>query len=70
MKYLIISTAVMLSITGCSTKSNFYQLHSHDTADMKRTAPLQSRVIGVDHVDLADYLDKPQIRCCYDSKKM
>jgi uncharacterized lipoprotein YmbA len=61
MKYLLIGVAAAIVMTGCSTKSNFYQLHSHDTADMKRTAPLQSRVIGVDQVDLADYLDKPQI---------
>ena len=61
MKYRIASAMVALLMTGCSTKSNFYQLHSSERMDTKQTAQLQNRVIGVDQVDLADYLDKPQI---------
>jgi len=61
MKYFIVSAAAVILMSGCSTKSNFYQLHTPDTKLMKHTAKLKSRVIGIDQVGLADYLDKPQI---------
>jgi uncharacterized lipoprotein YmbA len=61
MKYIIMSAAAVILMSGCSTKSNFYQLHVPQTQETKHTAILHSRVIGVDQVGLADYLDKPQI---------
>jgi len=61
MKYLIVGIAAIVAMTGCSTRSNFYQLQSRDTNITKHISSFGSRVIGVDQVGLADYLDKPQI---------
>jgi uncharacterized lipoprotein YmbA len=64
MKSIVLCTVAVLLMTGCSSKSNFYQLHaskaerystSHSAVHSKST------VVGIAEVDLADYLDKPQI---------
>jgi uncharacterized lipoprotein YmbA len=63
MKYTVFSmTAVMILLAGCSSKSNFYQLHTPQPyGSTKHTTHLKESVIGIDEVKLADYLDKPQI---------
>jgi uncharacterized lipoprotein YmbA len=61
MKYCIIGVVAVMLMTGCSTKSNFYQLHTLENADRKQEVLMQNRVIGIDQIKLADYLDKPQI---------
>ena len=48
-------------MAGCSSKSNFYQLHPSKQISHNGSSHLKSQVIGVDEVHLADYLDKPQI---------
>jgi len=46
---------------GCSSKSNFYQLHTAGIDDVQRTKHIRKTVIGIAEVDLPEYLDKPQI---------
>jgi len=61
MKKIILGTVAVILMAGCSSKSNFYQLHPQQAVKTNSSAHLKSTVIGVDEVDLADYLDKPQI---------
>ena len=61
MKHIIFGTVVAVLMAGCSSKSNFYQLHAPQNGVKKQTYRLKSTVVGIDQVDLADYLDKPQI---------
>jgi len=61
MKNLILGTAVLVLMAGCSSKSNFYQLHPQQAGRTGSLSHIKSTVIGVDEVNLADYLDKPQI---------
>ncbi len=48
-------------MTGCSTKSNFYQLHTPQTEQKQGTSHLRHTVIGIGEVSLPAYLDKPQV---------
>jgi len=61
MKKIMLGTVAVILMAGCSSKSNFYQLHPQQAVKTNSSAHLKSTVIGVDEVDLADYLDKPQI---------
>lgn len=60
-KKMMLGTVAAVMMTGCSSKSNFYQLYPQQAVETNSRAHLKSTVIGVDEVDLADYLDKPQI---------
>ena len=60
-KKMMLGTVVAVMMAGCSSKSNFYQLHPQQAVETNSRAHLKSTVIGVDEVNLADYLDKPQI---------
>jgi uncharacterized lipoprotein YmbA len=59
-KYYLIFT-VLLLLTGCSSKSNFYQLHTSQTAPVNKTTHLKRTVIGVAEVELPEYLDKSEV---------
>ena len=59
---LLISAVAMLIFSGCSSKSNFYQLYpKNGTGETSQTHRLHTKVIGIAEVDLPEYLDKPQI---------
>ena len=55
----MIGTIVMLS--GCSSKSNFYQLHTSETAAENKSRHITRNIVGVAKVEVAEYLDKPQV---------
>jgi len=59
-KYYLILTALLL-FTGCSSKSNFYQLHTAQTSPVNKATHLKRTVIGVAEVDIPEYLDKPEV---------
>jgi uncharacterized lipoprotein YmbA len=59
-KYYLILT-VLLLLTGCSSKSNFYQLHTAQTSPVNKVTHLKRTVIGVAEVDIPEYLDKPEV---------
>jgi len=61
MKQILILAAAALLFTGCSSKSNFYQLHPKEMEHHSSVSGLKKTVIGVAEVDVAAYLDKPQI---------
>ena len=63
MKLRGLLTIVLLGLLlgGCSSKSNFYQLHTASVDDVQRTKHIKKTVIGIAEVDLPEYLDKPQI---------
>jgi len=44
--------------TGCSSKSNFYQLHPKQTHATNTTQSTKSTIIGIAGVDIAGYLTK------------
>ncbi len=59
---LLISVVAMLVFSGCSSKSNFYQLYPQSVqAKSTQTSHIRKKVIGIAEVDLPEYLDKPQI---------
>jgi uncharacterized lipoprotein YmbA len=58
--YTTLLCAVVL-FTGCSSKSNFYQLHSATTPKSSSTNRVKSNIIGIAEVEVPEYLDKPQI---------
>jgi len=49
----------LLLLAGCGTPSNFYRLHVPTSSHKIKTLP--TRVIGIAEVDIADYLDQPQM---------
>ena len=55
----ILCAALLLG--GCSSKSNFYQLHTSDHVSGNRVHHVKQNVIGVAEVEVAEYLDQPQI---------
>ena len=63
MKLHLLVTLTLLGVLlgGCSSKSNFYQLHTASVGDVQRTKHIKKTVIGIAEVDLPEYLDKPQI---------
>ena len=60
MKYLGVVLLLAL-ITGCTSKSEFYQLHVPAEESVNTTKHMRQNVIGVAEVEVAEYLDKPQI---------
>jgi len=57
--FAILFTALVF--TGCSSKSNFYQLHTNDHVSGNRADRIKQNVIGIAEVEVAGYLDQPQI---------
>ena len=58
--YYLLLTALLL-LSGCSSKSNFYQLHTVQTSTTNKATNLKHTVIGVAEVDIPEYLDKPEV---------
>jgi len=58
--YYLLLTALLL-LSGCSSKSNFYQLHTVQTNTTNKATNLKHTVIGVAEVDIPEYLDKPEV---------
>jgi len=56
------SAVAMVIFSGCSSKSNFYQLYPQTEQEKSmQTSRLHKKIIGIAEVDLPEYLDKPQI---------
>ncbi len=53
--------ATMVALSGCSSKSSFYQLHTPETAVGNKTRHITRNIVGVAKVEVAEYLDKPQV---------
>ncbi len=61
MKHILILTLGLLFFVGCSSKSNFYQLHPDVKESMNRHYAIKQKVIGIAEVEVPEYLNKPQI---------
>jgi len=61
MKQLVLGIVAAAVMAGCSSKSNFYQLHPQTQQNTAQTVHLRGSIVGVAEVEVADYLDKPQI---------
>ncbi len=61
MKQTVWCIAAALLLAGCSSKSNFYQMHPKEVKEHGSVTALKKTVIGIEEVDVAEYLDKPQI---------
>ena len=59
MKFPLSPLLVAVMLAGCSTSSNFYQLNVPGPSGTVRTLP--KTVVGIAEVDVADYLDQPQM---------
>lgn len=61
MKNIFILTLGLLLLAGCSSKSNFYQLHPNVKEGRSGHSTMRHKVIGIAEVEVSEYLDKPQI---------
>jgi len=52
---------LLLLLTGCSSKSNFYQLHPKSTQQLNTTHSKRGTVVGIADVEVAGYLTKSEI---------
>jgi len=59
-KYIITYTTIALFLVGCSSKSNFYQLQPR-LSSVKKSTIKKDKIIAVEDVKVAKYLDKPQV---------
>jgi len=59
-KLFIIAIAAVL-LTGCTTKSKFYQLHPKASAHADHKKIKHNTVIGVGEVETSEYLRKPEV---------
>jgi len=61
MKHMIVGIVAAVMMAGCSSKSNFYQLHASHYPSTESDTRLKPTIVGIAEVEVADYLDKPQI---------
>jgi len=62
MRYIpILIIVVAWLLAGCSSKSNFYQLHPKMVQKTEKKALKRGTVIGIGEVEVAEYLNKPEI---------
>lgn len=53
--------AAMILFAGCSSKSNFYQLHPKTMQVSEKKARKRGILIGIGEVEVPDYLNKPEM---------
>jgi len=70
MKQILILAVAALFFAGCSSKSNFYQLNPKEMKQHSSVTGLKKTVIGIAEVDMAEYLDKPQIMTRLSAEKL
>ena len=62
---MTIKTGILLLalgvLSGCSSKSDFYQLHPSTTTTMKSSSHKRGAPIGIANVEVADYLSKSEV---------
>ena len=58
---LLPAVAAFLLFAGCSSKSNFYQLHPKTTHISEKTVQKRGTLIGIGEVEVAEYLNKPEM---------
>ena len=68
-KSIIIYTTLAILLAGCTSKSNFYQLSPINHTSYKRVIK-KDKVIVIAPVEVADYLDKPQIITRLDDQRV
>jgi len=61
MKNILILTLGLLLFAGCSSKSNFYQLHPNVKQHTNGHRTVKHKVVGIAEVEVAEYLNKPQM---------
>jgi uncharacterized lipoprotein YmbA len=61
MKYITIALSALVLLTGCSTKSNFYQMHPKAREKSGDSRQNSKVIIGIAKVEVSEYLDKPEI---------
>jgi len=59
-KNMIVYTTIAMLLAGCSSESNFYQLHP-SSQYIGQSSIKKHKVIAISDVQVADYLDKPQV---------
>jgi len=58
---LLMGILIVGLLSGCSSKSNFYQLQPNSTGSAGSTASMKHTVIGVAEVEVPGYLNKPEM---------
>jgi len=60
-KNLWILASALLLLSGCSSKSNFYQLHPKNRLANSTIQSKRSMVVGIAEVEIAEYLKKSEV---------
>ena len=60
-KHIWIGMVGILLLSGCSSKSNFYQLHPKKQERYNSTHTKRATVIGIAEVEVAEYLHKSEV---------
>ena len=58
---ITIAATLLLLLTGCTTRSSFYQLHPKVRKGSESRVHRSGAVIGIAEIELSEYLDKPEI---------
>jgi uncharacterized lipoprotein YmbA len=62
MKYRYITILlILLAFTGCSSKSNFYQLHPKVQQSQHTKSSMKQTVVGIGEVEVPEYLKKSEV---------
>jgi uncharacterized lipoprotein YmbA len=62
MKIKLMLVAVVVGLlSGCSSKSNFYQLQPSSSTSANTTHAIRHTVVGIAEVEVSGYLNKPEI---------
>ena len=61
-KEIFIPLTLLLLLLGCSSKENYYQLHTLQTQNKhQQSRHYKNRYIGIAEVEVAEYLNKPEL---------
>jgi len=58
---LMLAVVIVGLLSGCSSKSNFYQLQSSSSVKSNTTHAIRHTVVGIAEVEVSGYLNKPEI---------
>ena len=60
-KYLLLLLVTLGLFTGCSSKSDFYQLHSKTLQEHPSATGRKATIIGIAEVEVSEYLKKSEV---------
>jgi uncharacterized lipoprotein YmbA len=67
---VLFTTALLLAVVGCNEESNFYQLKPISKQKVAKSSIKKSNIVAIAEIQVADYLDKPQIVTRVNSQKL